>query len=174
MPNTNQIGSAAGKFLFGVIIGFVAFFVLASTCSAQRQAISSVVPAANVTVEMAALEAYPQWWSDVEQCMGLRGDLSQWTWYSVEADAFTVNKLGDMLFVAYTFKEGKPETVPGRGHRIYVTNGHLLDPVTIRHEMLHALGDVNGLETGHHSKQGDSLFTAFKARANCIPTARTR
>jgi hypothetical protein len=132
-------------------------------------AITEVRPASEVTVRIEPLSIYATWWKNTEDCMGLHGNFDKWSWYSVQEDAFTVDGLDGGYFLAYTFGPFDPIAKPGYWWRIYVVNAHLQDAPTIRHEMLHALANLNGMASLHHTQEGDSLFAVFAARSFCRP-----
>lgn len=127
-----------------------------------------VRPANEVTRQIDPLTIYPQWWKNTEDCMGLTGDFSRWSWYSVQEDAFTVDGQ-DGYYSAYTFGPGDPVARESYWWRIYVVNAQLLNAVTIRHEMVHALADLNGIVSLHNTPVGDSLFAVFAHRDFCHP-----
>jgi hypothetical protein len=87
---------------------------------------------------------YRQWWAEDEKCSGLKGDFDHWNFAAVNASAFRVNH-SDMLFIGYTWSDT---------HTIYLVAPFKMNPLLVKHEMIHALMDENNMPAGHP----DSLF----------------
>lgn len=89
-------------------------------------------------MEFPAPYSFSQWWSAVEQCSGLRGDLESIRWYLAPRPLLTLpddpGTYAGMYF-------------PGE-RRIVLGLFEPSDSAVVGHEMLHALIDLNGLRTG--------------------------
>jgi len=109
---------------------------IASALAEGRGGVGDVVPASEVTQPYSPpMPIYAGLWRRVGvQCLHLSPDdippLSDWSWYSVDAKAFTSVWSGDNLIVAVT---------DGPGHRIFVVRRKVSASGTIAHEMLHAM-----------------------------------
>ena len=76
---------------------------------------------------------YVQWWSELEACSGMWGDLSAVSFYDLHGYDFPVNGHD---FWGYWFENG---------NKIVLATAHVHDQTLVEHEMMHAL-----LQTGLH------------------------
>ena len=75
------------------------------------------------------LELYQAWWVKTEECSGLRGDMSQVTFYAVDSPSGAIS-LGAEVAHGWWMRNG---------NRIYLPANALGEEWLVRHEMLHAL-----------------------------------
>ena len=108
--------------------------VLAIPAGACSRIVDLTLPASSQPLRPA--EVYAQWWSLMEGCSGVTGDLSAITWFVVP-DAQTIDLEGTEVAAYWSLA----------GNRIVLTGPRVLDGGVVRHEMLHAL-----LRTGGHPR----------------------
>ena len=85
--------------------------------------------------EVPTLELYTEWWRKTEACSGRKGDMSQVTFYAVDAPAGAIGLNGTLAHGWWV----------RQGNRIYLPANALGEEWLVRHEMLHAL-----LQRGSH------------------------
>jgi hypothetical protein len=111
--------------------GFLRLAVLglvASACALPKAGGAPVAPVERAW-SVATLELYQEWWRKTEQCSGLRGDMSQVTFYAVDSPSGAIS-LGKEVAHGWWIREG---------NRIYLPANALGEEWLVRHEMLHAL-----------------------------------
>ena len=102
--------------------------------------------------------AYEQWWIDAKRCAGVhKGNLDNWTMYTVEGDGFSIEGSDD-VFLGYTFADKR---------KIYLQLALWLDRTLVMHEMLHAVLYENGKEYGHHGKDDQEFSKADRLFIKC-------
>jgi hypothetical protein len=100
---------------------------------ALAAAITSGCDAFSPTKEIAGAIAIPpqpdfaQWWTDVENCSGITGDVARVSWYVVP-DVET-----------FHYRDGDYFGYWWSSHDIVIAGAHLSDSMVVRHEMLHDL-----------------------------------
>jgi len=89
---------------------------------------------------LTAPTVFSQWWSEVEQCSGLRGDVDRVSWYVVPCVD------GESGFKCDVTQEGlcagewrSPHTISLGGPNRFFLDGYMDDEWTVKHEMLHDL-----------------------------------
>jgi hypothetical protein len=85
--------------------------------------------------EVPTLELYSEWWRKTEACSGRTGDMSQVTFYAVDAPSGAIGLNGTVAHGWWV----------RQGNRIYLPANALGEEWLVRHEMLHAL-----LKRGSH------------------------
>jgi hypothetical protein len=85
--------------------------------------------------EVPTLELYSEWWRKTEACSGRTGDMSQVTFYAVDAPSGAIGLSGTVAHGWWV----------RQGNRIYLPANALGEEWLVRHEMLHAL-----LQRGSH------------------------
>ena len=79
--------------------------------------------------EVPTLELYSEWWRKTEACSGRKGDMSQVTFYAVDAPSGAIGLNGTVAHGWWV----------RQGNRIYLPANALGEEWLVRHEMLHAL-----------------------------------
>ncbi len=79
--------------------------------------------------ELPTLELYNEWWRKTEACSGRTGDMSQVTFYAVDAPSGAIGLHGAVAHGWWV----------RQGNRIYLPANGLSEEWLVRHEMLHAL-----------------------------------
>jgi hypothetical protein len=100
--------------------------LLSATLGACYRPVDPELP--NGSVQFEAPSAYSRWWTMVQTCSGLGGDITTVSWYRVPTGADVVE--GSSSIDGYW----APST-----NRIVLSAGSVLDGGVVRHEMLHAL-----------------------------------
>jgi len=104
-----------------------ALIVLASSCTITDATSPAPPPLPPGTESLRAPSEYRSWWSDTEECSGLRGDLSRIAWFKVpNTDEFEYR---GKSFNGYWWSV----------HWVVLASPFVDDPGVVRHEMLHDL-----------------------------------
>jgi hypothetical protein len=85
--------------------------------------------------EVPTLELYSEWWRKTEACSGRTGEMSEVTFYAVDAPSGAIGLNGTIAHGWWV----------RQGNRIYLPANALGEEWLVRHEMLHAL-----LQRGSH------------------------
>jgi hypothetical protein len=89
---------------------------------------------------MAVLPSYARWWSEVEACSRLTGDLTRVDWFEVQADSadggFACEDGPDHLCAG---EWAEPHYIYLAGPSLAYPSGYTVDEWTVKHEMLHDL-----------------------------------
>jgi hypothetical protein len=107
---------------------------LVAACAAPKSGAAPVAPVERAWA-VPTLELYQAWWIKTEECSGLKGDMSQVTFYAVDSPSGAIS-LGTEVAHGWWMR---------RGNRIYLPANALGEEWLVRHEMLHAL-----LQRGSH------------------------
>lgn len=116
---------------------FIAAMLLLSSaagCAVPRAAGAPLAPVERAW-EVPTLELYSEWWSKTEACSGRKADMSEVTFYAVDAPNGAIGLNGTVAH-GWWVREG---------NRIYLPANALGEEWLVRHEMLHAL-----LQRGSH------------------------
>jgi hypothetical protein len=116
---------------------FIAAMLLLSSaggCAVPRAAGAPLAPVERAW-EVPTLELYSEWWSKTEACSGRKADMSEVTFYAVDAPNGAIGLNGTIAH-GWWVREG---------NRIYLPANALGEEWLVRHEMLHAL-----LQRGSH------------------------
>lgn len=128
-----------------------AILLLLSACSGCSDLLSAALGPANrgnadpAAVPLEVTSEMRQWWTEVEGCSGLRGDIDRVTFYVVP-NALGVRTANGSVKPATTL--GTSITVAGRAAK---------SAPILRHEMLHAMGAV-GHDPKYAERCGDLLY----------------
>lgn len=102
--------------------------ILVSACALPKAGGAPVAPVERAW-SVPTLELYQEWWAKTEKCAGVRGDMSQVTFYAVDSPTGAIS-LGTEVAHGWWIREG---------NRIYLPANALSEEWLVRHEMLHAL-----------------------------------
>lgn len=102
--------------------------ILLSACALPKAGGAPVAPVERAW-SVPTLELYQEWWTKTEQCSGLKGDMSQVTFYAVDSPSGAIS-LGTEVAHGWWIRTG---------NRIYLPANALAEEWLVRHEMLHAL-----------------------------------
>jgi len=90
-------------------------------------------------VRAAAQPDYAAWWSEVEACSALHGDLDLIEWFTVPADSVGGFWCADGPGQECAGEWYAPHTIYLAGPSRYYPDGYGADEWTVKHEMLHDL-----------------------------------
>jgi hypothetical protein len=116
---------------------FIAGMMLLSStmgCAVPRAAGAPLAPVERAW-EVPTLELYSDWWRKTEACSGRKADMSEVTFYAVDAPNGAIGLNGTVAHGWWV----------RQGNRIYLPANALGEEWLVRHEMLHAL-----LQRGSH------------------------
>ena len=116
-----------------VITGLL-LFSSASACALPKAAGAPLAPVERAW-EVPTLELYSEWWRKTEECSGRTADMSQVTFFAVDAPNGAIGLNGTMAHGWWV----------RQGNRIYLPANALGEEWLVRQEMLHAL-----LQRGSH------------------------
>jgi hypothetical protein len=105
-----------------------------AACAVPRAAGAPLAPVERAW-EVPTLELYSDWWRKTEECSGRKGDMSEVTFYAVDAPTGAIGLNGTVAHGWWV----------RQGNRIYLPANALGEEWLVRHEMLHAL-----LQRGSH------------------------
>ena len=112
----------------------VLLMVGTSACAAPKAAGAPLAPLGR-SWAVPTLGLYQEWWDKTMACSGQRGQMTDVSFYAVDAPAGAIELAGEMAH-AWWVREG---------NRIYLPASALSEEWLVRHEMLHAL-----LQRGSH------------------------
>ena len=112
----------------------VLLIVSTSACAAPRAAGAPLAPLGR-SWAVPTLGLYQEWWDKTVACSGQTGQMTNVSFYAVDAPAGAIELAGEMAH-AWWVREG---------NRIYLPASALGEEWLVRHEMLHAL-----LQRGSH------------------------
>lgn len=118
-----------GSWCFAVVS-----FLLAGCAVVPRAGGAPIAPVERAWA-VPTLQLYQEWWNKTEACSGLKGDMSQVTFYAVDSPSGAIS-LGNEAAHGWWIRNG---------NRIYLPANALAEEWLVRHEMLHAL-----LQRGTH------------------------
>ena len=105
-----------------------------AACAVPRAAGAPLAPVERAW-EVPTLELYSDWWRKTEECSGRKADMSEVTFYAVDAPTGAIGLNGTIAHGWWV----------RQGNRIYLPANALGEEWLVRHEMLHAL-----LQRGSH------------------------
>jgi hypothetical protein len=111
--------------------------LLVAACAMPKAGAAPVAPVERAWA-VPKLELYQAWWTKTEECSGLRGDMSQVTFYAVDSPSGAIS-LGTEVAHGWWMR---------RGNRVYLPANALGEDWLVRHEMLHAI-----LQRGSHPSE---------------------
>jgi len=110
------------------VLGCALIGMLVVACAMPKAGAAPVAPVERAW-SVPTLELYQEWWTKTEKCSGLKGDMSQVTFYAVDSPTGSIS-LGNEVAHGWWIR---------RGNRVYLPANALGEEWLVRHEMLHAL-----------------------------------